>query len=142
MTRLLQITLLLLAGPAFAMSFSYDIVLKNKLSSSVHVTLRQYHAVGFDGTRPPAWTDELLNHSTDGELSSGEVETVTFSDARGGFWVVWSASDPATGRVLCEGEGDFTRGDSPYSVELDPEACTGTRQGRTPSNKPMKTAVE
>ena len=109
------------------MSFSYDVVLKNKLDSRVTVSLRQYHAVEFDGTRPEAWSDDLLSHSTEGELASGQVETVTFSDAGGGFWVVWSARDSTNKAALCEGEVDFTRGKPPYQVELTPALCKPPR---------------
>ena len=127
MSEIRVATLTILAVALCALSFSYDVILRNGLSSTVRVELRQYHGVEFDGTRPESWSEEFLVRSLDGDLVPGEQDTVTFDDATGGFWVVWSVVDYGTSRHLCGGEIDFTAGKSPFKVVLSQENCGGNR---------------
>jgi hypothetical protein len=122
MQRLISLPLILVAGAAFAISFSYNVEFRNQLNSNIRINLSQYHAIEFDGARPETWSEDNLINSINKELSPGQVETIGFSDASGGFWVLWLATDRA-GNTLCSGEVDFTKGKSPYIVVLEAKAC-------------------
>ena len=115
--------LLLLAHPAAALVWGYDVEFRNETPVKLFVQLRQYHAPTFDENRPDDWSDELLDTTLSGELAPGESDTASFDDAIGGFWVVWIATNPESGHVVCSGEVDFTKSQSPLIVVLTPEHC-------------------
>jgi hypothetical protein len=94
---------MMVAASAVALSLSFDIEMRNDLSSTVLVELRQYCSESEDGSRPARWSEDLLFESVSGDLLPGEEDTATF-DAAGDCWVVWVARDFGTGRIRCTGE--------------------------------------
>ncbi len=112
---------LLLGLPAgIALSIAYRVELRNDLSSTVSVELRQYWLLEDEVVRPSSWTAEHLVRSVTGQLVPGEEDETEFE---GGGWVVWQVTDYGTGRVRCQGEIDFETGAHHRRVAIGRDNC-------------------
>lgn len=79
---------------ALALTFGYDIQIQNELSAPAKVEISQYHAEGFDGTRPKAFTENLRLSTKSFLVAPGETIKVHYNDATGGLWLLWKRIEP------------------------------------------------
>lgn len=117
------LSLVVFAGAAAAISFAYEVKVNNALGTTVTMKVRQYHAPTFDGTRPAEWSEDLLIETHEFELTPGQSKGLEFSDASGGFWIVWTARDYGTGKQICSGEIMLATDDAPHRVEVSTPSC-------------------
>jgi hypothetical protein len=64
------------------------------LQSRRKVEIFQYHAEGFGGTRPKAFTENLRLSTKSFLVAPGETIKVHYNDATGGFWLLWKRTEP------------------------------------------------
>ena len=116
--RLLRkILLLLLVVPlaALAMTIGYDVKVQNQSAIPVKVELAQYHAEGFNGTRPNPFTENLRISARVISLQPGESQTFHYNSASGGFWLVWKTIEPSTNKS--SGVLDLVAGDGVINIK-------------------------
>ena len=91
---------LVLFSSAFAMTVRYDVKIQNHLPVPVQVKVTQYHSEGFNGTPPRRFTNDLKLGAKMIVLHPGELQTLNYSCASGGFWLQWKRRDPDKNRSL------------------------------------------
>ena len=95
MKKLLLAFTALIAGILFgACQRTHEVVIFNPFAVSAVIEVSQYHSEGFDGTRPRAFTPNLLIETRSISIGPNERITVVFSDGGGGFWLRWRLVDP------------------------------------------------
>jgi len=87
-------TVVLLALISTSCVMGSTVEVSNSMDTPVVIEMSQYHAIGFDGTRPPEFTPELLGNTTSVRVEPGEEIEVDFNDAGGGYWLVWRQVEP------------------------------------------------
>ncbi len=91
---LLAFTALITSILSVACQRTHEVVIVNPFAVSVVIEISQYHSEGFDGTRPRAFTPNLLIETRSISIDPNERVTVVFRDGGGGFWLRWRLVDP------------------------------------------------
>ncbi|WP_157131704.1 hypothetical protein [Piscinibacter gummiphilus] len=74
----------------------FEVLVANQTANPVVVEIGQFHSHGFDGTRPKAFTPDLLIQQQVLPLSAGEVRKIKFNSGAGGFWLRWRVIEPSS----------------------------------------------
>jgi len=82
------------AGACIALTFGYDIEIRNSLAVQATIEVSQYHSEGFDGNRPKEFTEQLRLSTRAFSVAPNSSRTVHFNDATGGFWLLWRRTEP------------------------------------------------
>ena len=85
---------LVVSATALALTHGFDIEIQNLLSVPATIEISQYHAEGFDGTRPKNFTENLWLSTEVFSLPPLSSRTVYYNDATGGFWLLWKRKEP------------------------------------------------
>ena len=113
--RIIVWLVLVLPIVALAMTIGYDVKINNHLSVPVKIEIAQYHSAGFDGTRPKQFTEDLKIRTRVISLQPGELKTVHYNSALGGFWLLWKTIDSSTAKS--PGVLDLVEGDRVINIE-------------------------